>query len=371
MTPNIFHYATKELSQDAFICWLVACASQATGDLQKCGLAFVRALFRAGASSGRGSVPVLGPDGKPTAPHRGPCVVSEVEDPVRQNNRIDVCFQAQVDGQMVTFVIEDKTGTRDHDDQLERYLESVRTDDQSEDLIKLVYFKTGYVFSDERQDVESNGCCVLEAEEVKRFLARQPATRENEILRQYAENLGELTSERAKYLRRWDLNHDFVQWEFMLKLRDRLSETSRKWKRSLPKALTDVSDDGWRQAGLARNQNLGGGPFTQYWFAQHLFWRLDSWKPLRLMIYLSSADMSVDEGYPLVQKYRGLFSEALQMEGLCAGDLRMRRGNESTLGSVDTAKFQGMSVDEFLDRVTRTHIRFLRLAARTKHSPGT
>ncbi|MCY3737695.1 MAG: PD-(D/E)XK nuclease family protein [Gemmatimonadaceae bacterium] len=368
-TPNIFRYATKEISQDAFICWLVACASQATGDLQKCGLALVRMLFRAGASSGK-SVPVLGSDGKPTS-HDGPCDVEDVKEPDRQNSKIDVSFQAQVDGQMVTFVIEDKTGTRDHDDQLERYLESVRTDDQSEDLIKPVYFKTGYVFSNEREDVEEKGYCVLEAAEIKRFLARQPATRENEILRQYSENLGNLIRSRSRAQRKWDLDQDYVQWEFMLKLRARLNETARKWKRSIPKELTNVQDDDWLRDGLGRSQNRGGGSFTQYWFAQHLFWRLDSWKPLRLMIYLSSANMSVDEGDDLVQKFRGLFGEALQMEGLCAGDVRMRRGNESTLGSVDTAKFQGMNVDEFLDRVTRTHIRFLRLAARTKHSPGT
>ena len=368
--PNIFHFATKELSQDAFICWLVACASHATGDLKKCGLAFVRTLFRAGASSGRASVPVLGPDGKPTS-HSGPCDVSDVEEPGRQNNRIDVCFQARVDGKTVTFVIEDKTGTRDHDDQLERYVQSVSSDEQSEDFIKPVYFKTGYVFSDERKDVENKNYCVLEAEKVKRFLARHPATRESEILRQYSEYLGELTSTRAKDLRKWDLDLDYVQWEFMGKLRDRLKQTTRKWKRSLPKALTDVTDDGWRTDGLGRGQNLGGGSWTQYWFARHLFWRLDSWKPLRLMIYLESAGLSVDEGDEMVQAFRGCLSEALQMEGLDAGDVRMRRGNESTLGSVDIAKFQGMSVDEFVDRVTRTHIRFLKLVAPTKHSPGT
>ena len=52
MVPNIFRYATKELSQDALICWLVACAKEADGELRECGLAFVEALMR----SGRGRV---------------------------------------------------------------------------------------------------------------------------------------------------------------------------------------------------------------------------------------------------------------------------------------------------------------------------
>ena len=64
-TPNIFYYATKELSQDAVICWLVSCASEATGSLRECGLAFVRTLFQAGGDE-MGGVPVLGPDGEKT-----------------------------------------------------------------------------------------------------------------------------------------------------------------------------------------------------------------------------------------------------------------------------------------------------------------
>ena len=38
----------------------------------------------------------------------------------------------------------------------------------------------------------------------------------------------------------------------------------------------------------------------------------------------------------------------------------MRRGNECTLGSVETDGFQGMDVCEFLDRVKRVHTRFLK-----------
>ncbi len=46
--PNIFKFATKELSQDALICWLVACAKESEGELRECGLAFVQSLFDSG-----------------------------------------------------------------------------------------------------------------------------------------------------------------------------------------------------------------------------------------------------------------------------------------------------------------------------------
>ena len=42
-TPNLFHYATKELSQDALICWLIEWAGQPLGatkedeELRRCG----------------------------------------------------------------------------------------------------------------------------------------------------------------------------------------------------------------------------------------------------------------------------------------------------------------------------------------------
>ena len=49
--PNLFTYATKELSQDALICWLIDWAGQNKGEssedeeLRRCGLRFVSALL--------------------------------------------------------------------------------------------------------------------------------------------------------------------------------------------------------------------------------------------------------------------------------------------------------------------------------------
>ena len=49
--PNLFHYATKELSQDAMICWLIKWAGQGKGggpeqeELRRCGRRFVSALL--------------------------------------------------------------------------------------------------------------------------------------------------------------------------------------------------------------------------------------------------------------------------------------------------------------------------------------
>lgn len=363
--PNLFDYATSELSQDAVICWLVACAAEATGDLQKCGLEFVRALFQAGASDQTGGVPVLKFDGEPNL-HDGSCDVSDVSNIKRQYYKIDVYFQARVDGEMVSFIIEDKKDSRDHSNQLARYIKAVIEDEEEEDLIKPIYFKTGYVFSDEREVVECAKYSVFGAEDMKRFLDGQNATRENEILRQYAEYLACQMKTRVDALANWDLNQDYVQWEFMLKLRDKLENVACEWRPFIPTRLSGHppnSDWLWRRVGKGGSR---GRPWTQYWFARHLFWRLDAGKPrLRLMIYLENAGRSVGESDDMVREYRDCFNAALQQEELWAGSVRMKRGNECTVGSVEITNFQSMTASEFLDRVTRVHIRFLDMIGAT------
>ncbi len=368
--PNLFDYATSELSQDAVICWLVACAAEATGDLQKCGLEFVRTLFRAGKSDRTGGVPVLGPDGNLQDLHDGPCDVSDVSCPKPQYNRIDVYFQAKVDGKTVSFVIEDKRGRSTDRKQLVRHLEVVSADDEEENLIKPVYFKTGYVFSDEKEAVKENNYSVFKAEDMANFLGRQDVVRENEIMRQYAEYLACQMKTRADAQANWDLNQDHVQWEFMLKLRDVMENAAGAWQ---PFILDELSgfppNSDWLWCGLGRDTDRWSGePWTQYWFAKHLFWRLDSEMPLRLMIDLGNAGRRKEESYGLLREYRNCFDSARREEQLSDGGTRRVLGNQCTVGSVKTANFQGMTVGEFLDRVTRVHIRFLESISASRHS---
>ena len=212
--PNFFFSDAPESLQDAFIRWLIACASEATGPLKKCGLAFVRALFRAGASDERAGIPVLNHYGNPMdPPYNGPCNVTCVGNLRTQYNRIDVYFQAKVDGRTVYFIIEDKIDGLPREGQLKRHLQSVITDNcqlkiedtEEKYLIKPVYFKTGYVFSNERESVEQNNYSVFEAEDLKKFLAgHRDAIRENEILRQYSEYLNARRQTRPEGQTKWE-----------------------------------------------------------------------------------------------------------------------------------------------------------------------
>ena len=391
--PNFFSDSPESL-QDAFIRWLVECATEATNPLHDCGLAFVRTLFRAGASDGTKNIPVLDPDGNPKT-YNGQCKVSDVCTPKRQYQNIDVYFQAKVDGKVVSFIIEDKIDSLPGKGQLKKYLKSVIKDPpaltqldmwcakEEKDLIKPVYFKTGYVFSDERDAVEQDKYSVFKAEDMKKFLAgHRGAIRENQILYQYSEYLDKKIKSRVEALKNWDFEQDYVQWEFMQKLRGVLTNVDSKWQRFVPEKLSgepeleepDESGQRWKN-GLGKGNNLNSkSPWTQYWFSKHLFWRLD-WFPerknpilrtqLRLMISLANAKMKYDQNYQEIQQYRKLFDQALKEEEFSTGNVGRKDedANGYTIGSVDivnkTTEFQGLTEDEFLDRVERVHIRFL------------
>ena len=190
MVPNIFRYATKELSQDAFICWLVACAKEAKGKLRECGLSFVEALMRSGerrvidARTGAEE----GYDGEGVA---GRCPRRPVS-AARWNRRVLPGEGGRKRGEFCG-------GGQDWDGNARRTARTLphgrREDADREDLIKAVYFKTGYVFDDERELAERAGYCVFDAEEVVTFFAENSRIAPHAFVRDFAEHVGGSSSE--------------------------------------------------------------------------------------------------------------------------------------------------------------------------------
>lgn len=112
--PNIFNYATKELSQDAVICWLIAWADRKDAEgkedkaLHKCGRQFVEALLAEHEAPLDGAIKEV----KILKQHKIP----------KQRNRIDVLARIN-DCQVL--LIEDKIDTGVHGTQLEDYYKAV------------------------------------------------------------------------------------------------------------------------------------------------------------------------------------------------------------------------------------------------------
>ncbi len=119
---NIFKWATKELSQDAIVAWLLANPETDT--------AFVKSLL------------------KKKCPEN-----FTIDDIETQKNSIDVLVTIKVDGEKQAIIIEDKTSTFLHDNQMLRYIKTV-ADKRKYSKIYFVLFKTGIVYSWEREEFE-------------------------------------------------------------------------------------------------------------------------------------------------------------------------------------------------------------------------
>lgn len=349
MAPNIFKYATKELSQDAVICWLVACAKEATGQLRKCGEEFVKELMRCGDNS------IINATTSRSEQHYE--VIEILEGPKTQYQNIDVYFQARVDGKVVSFIIEDKIHGEMHGDQLERYKNTIKHDNIEEDLIKLIYFKTGYVFHDELEQAKEAQYSVFDSEAMLEFLDSERRAGVHQILQQYAEHLRGQVKERKCQLKNYDLNKNFVQWEFMVRLR---------------KELRRLPGEKWP----ARYYNNDGSAWTQYphhkdpriffWRLDANKWRPDLYKPIRLIVSRKGAEeRSVrilwDDWY---QFFKTACEEA-ELSAVRFRRVRTKYGKpvwEGTIGAVDIRQcLKNVGWEESVARVARLHMAFFRL----------
>lgn len=121
VTPNLFNYATSELSQDAFILWLLDWANpqyrEADEYLHAAAQTFIRALLD----------------------KQSDWTISTVEC-IRQKDHIDVLA---IINNNIALIIEDKTNTGAHDEQLQRYSSTVREKYTRCTELHCVYYKSG------------------------------------------------------------------------------------------------------------------------------------------------------------------------------------------------------------------------------------
>lgn len=136
--PNLFSFGTRELSQDAFICWLASWSHPAlkaqNEPLHATATDFLDRLLEIG---------------------KGPKIADIQSIEVsRQYKHIDVLLVVNGD---TAIIIEDKTNTSDHVAKLERYREAVERKFRK-DRIAAVYFKTGDQCGYENAEQAGYGC---------------------------------------------------------------------------------------------------------------------------------------------------------------------------------------------------------------------
>jgi len=121
--PNLFEYATSELSQDAVLCWLAKWADAACAEhdqaLHRAGQAFLKTVFEE-----------CGKEFPEISSVRVERQYEHIDILVVVNDNIGVC-------------IEDKVGTTEHSDQLRRYLDILKGKDFCKGGVVPVYVQTG------------------------------------------------------------------------------------------------------------------------------------------------------------------------------------------------------------------------------------
>lgn len=184
MKNNLFNYATSELSQDAFICYLMSFALEDARDdpvLRRCAISFLAEM-----------VPEL--VGKNA-------VLTGVE---RQKQHIDVLLTAACEGRTYKIVVEDKTYTSQHGNQLKDYLDCLR-DTYPEDIPCGVYYKTG--FQSDLSAVTEAGYRIITRSRMLELLAPCAARTGNQIILDYFEYWNAFEQEAQSYrtapLARW------------------------------------------------------------------------------------------------------------------------------------------------------------------------
>jgi len=169
MTPNLFQFATSELSQDAVLCWLLSWADvqYAKSPLHGIGKALLELIYtRAGM--------------------KAPETVSLAVE--KQQGHIDILC---VVNKETAIVIEDKAGTKQHSGQLDKYRVHVTTElGYAPNNMILVYIQTGDQ-SDYGHVIKSGYMCISRVEllDILESEPAQTAKDQSDVLRDFSAHL--------------------------------------------------------------------------------------------------------------------------------------------------------------------------------------
>lgn len=160
-SQNIFDYATSELSQDAFISLLVAWFNSKEKELQEISKNFINSLYNEYYNSE---------------------IVLEITSIIKikpQHFKIDVYFEVEDKNiGTIPFIIEDKTWTEPHSNQLNEYVKKIvkaKSKSKNEkkfdaDKIVKIYFKTGHITEKDLSDTTGAKYKILDCHWIYNFL---------------------------------------------------------------------------------------------------------------------------------------------------------------------------------------------------------
>jgi hypothetical protein len=212
MKPNIFEISTKELSQDAFITWLIQWSEKDNKNydeiLYTCAVEFVKTLIKKEFPDFNEEIDLI---------RAG-----------RQWENIDVW--AEVNNKYL-IIIEDKTFSNEHSNQLNRYKKTSEDwcESQNPKYFKpiCIYLKTGNESNGVLSNVSDQGFHIIVRKDLIDFF--QPYKVSNDIMKDFISRLNKLeqlnNQWNDKILRNWEYN----DWQGFFKYIEENSNLIIRW----------------------------------------------------------------------------------------------------------------------------------------------
>lgn len=200
--PNIFKYATSELSQDAIICYILEWAKndnkKLNNQLHDLAINFLDSLFNKFEE-----VPK-------------PLEYKTIEIKKQYRNIDILCIVNNTH----SIIIEDKTNTKNHSNQLQRYFEQIKKDFSNTEVLP-IYFKTGDQSNYDK--VLENGYKVYSREDFLQVLKTNKVN--NNIIEEYTHYLQNIEDNINSYkilpIEKWN----YQSWKgFFITLRKELND---------------------------------------------------------------------------------------------------------------------------------------------------
>jgi hypothetical protein len=317
VTPNLFDYATKELSQDAFICWLLAWADQGNREedasLHALGLSFVNRLLEM---------------------HGAPPQESVAVTVHRQFTRADVVAEI---GSGFVLLIEDKVHAGLHGDQLVRYRREVENEFSGRRVLP-IFLKTGDQSS--YAEAEEAGYRLLLREHILQLLRPWRDRISNAIFSDFLANLewreAEIESYSTKPVSEWTGEWD--PWIGFYKRLQRELSDEVEWK-YVPNGSGGFLGAWWHFTGW----NDPGGK------AHDVYLQIEQ-GPLCFKIAVDDEEADGACRAGLRERWRGRISEKAKEAGVdVKRPARMGNGNWMTVGRIELSDWMAKRPDALLD----------------------
>ena len=195
---NLFDYATSELSQDAFICWLCNWVnfkdeelSQEERELKRLATRFIEKMMNGYKNNDNEKLDERKINIK------------------KQYKNIDVLLEVKnkTENEIDTYIIiEDKIGTNLHNNQFERYENTIQKETEKEERIKTVYYKI-YDQSD-FDKIKEEVDMVYTREKILELFEEYSEKIDNVVFRDYYEHLKRIEEKIKSYktedIEKWD-----------------------------------------------------------------------------------------------------------------------------------------------------------------------